>query len=184
MEIPGNYKLVYNSSQIKQRIAQLGEEISKWAVTVNETTGQDLLAVCILRGGHVFFSDLVRAIEPSVEVEFCRSWSYYSDSNAQKDAKKVRISVEEIVAQGRNILLVDDICDTGATLLKLHDVFLNLGAEQVKTAVFIHRQVSTSVYNPTWSGFQYSGLEWFVGYGMEDCNRYANLPETYTIDKQ
>jgi hypoxanthine phosphoribosyltransferase len=154
-------------------------EIGDWAKEVYQEKDQPLLAVCVLRGAVLFFSDLIRAIPLSVEPAFCRTWSYSSKENAQM--RGVRVSVESVEAAGRSILIVDDICDTGATLKKLHQVFTNLGAAEVRTAVMIHRLIDNAPYNPDWSGFRYEGSEWFVGYGMEDCNRLQNLSDVYTI---
>ena len=177
--IPEKYLLAFNREQIDKRLKELGAEITQWAIKAEARTGQPVLGVCILRGGAPFFCDLVRQVPVSIEMNYCRTWSYSSASNTQQ--KGIRISVEEVVAEGRAILLVDDICDTGATLLKLNNVLLQLGAVEVKTAVLVHRMMSASKYAPSWEAFSFKGDEWFVGYGMEDCNQYSNLPEVYTI---
>lgn len=180
VEIPENFKLAYDRSAIVKSISAIAPEISAWAAECHKKTGQQVLAVCILRGGLFFFADLLQSIKTSVEPACCRTWSYSSDENAKTDGG-VRVSVDDVAAQGRSILMVDDICDTGATLHKLQKVFLDLGAAEVRSAVLIHREVSNSVFTPSWSAFRYSGDEWFVGYGMEDRNHYANLPGVYTI---
>jgi len=178
MPIPSHFKPAYGRELIAHRVEQLGKQIREWVG--DGSSGEQVLAVCILRGGVPFFSDLVRSLEVSVEPAYCRTWSYSSDINMQHDSP-VRVSVETIVPQGRRILMVDDICDTGATLLKLQKVFTDLGAKEVRSAVLIHRQVEESVFTPNWSAFEYQGTEWFVGYGMEDKNHFANLPAVYTI---
>jgi hypoxanthine phosphoribosyltransferase len=177
--LPERYKLAFSREQINTRLDELGKEITEWALKAQDRTGKPVLGVCILRGGAPFFCDLVRRVPVSIEMNYCRTWSYSSGTNVQQ--KGIRISVEEVVAEQRAILLVDDICDTGATLLKLNNVLLQLGAVEVRTAVLVHRMMSTSKYAPNWEAFSYRGEEWFVGYGMEDKNQFSNLPEVYTI---
>jgi hypoxanthine phosphoribosyltransferase len=176
VKLPANYNLAYSAELIAKRIAQLGEQIGEWAAQGND----QVLAVCVLRGGAPFFQDLIREVPVSLEPAYCRTWSYSSESNIQQ-GNGVRVAVESVLAEGRRLLVVDDICDSGATLLKLQNVFTELGAKEIKTAVLIHRRVERSVYDPTWSAFEYHGEEWFVGFGMEDRNHYSNLPAVYTI---
>ena len=183
MQIPANFKRAFTSEMIAASVARVGRQVTEWARDAEQRTGEQVLAVCVLRGGAPFFVDLIRAVETSVEPAYCRTWAYSSDVNSHmlSPTGKVRVSVEEVVAGNRAIVIVDDICDTGATLGKLQRVFLDLGAAEVKSAVLIHRLVESSTFRPDWTAFEYSGSEWFVGYGMEDRNRFSNLSEVYTI---
>lgn len=176
MKLPPNYNLAYSEELIAKRVTQLGAQIGEWAAGDSD----QILAVCVLRGGAPFFQDLIRKVPVSIEPTYCRTWSYSSESNLQQNGS-VRVAVESVLAEGRRILIVDDICDSGATLLKLQNVFSELGAREVRTAVLIHRRVERSVFDPTWSAFEYHGEEWFVGFGMEDKNQFANLPAVYSI---
>lgn len=179
MEIPAHYTLAFSEEQIQTRLQALGEEIGTWAKDAEQRTGSQILAVCILRGGALFYSDLIRAIPTSTEMAFCRAWSYSSESNTQ--GKGVKVAIDDVEAQGRAILMIDDICDTGATLQRLEKVFGELGAAEVRSAVCIHRSVPKPLFAPSWSAFPFGGDEWFVGYGMEDKNHYSNLRGIYTI---
>lgn len=179
--LPSHFRLIYNSTVIAERAEELGRQIEPWVRDSSKRTGAQVLAVCVLRGAVFFFSDLLRQIESSVEPNFCRAWSYSSQTN-ERNAKGVGVSVEQIAASGRAILIVDDICDTGSTLAKLETVFCELGAAEVRSAVLIHRKVPGTQYRPSWSGFEYSGDEWFVGYGLDDRNRYRNLPSVYCVN--
>ena len=179
--IPPNFRLVYDAEQINKRIQALANEIIPWVDETERKTGKQPLAICILRGGVFFFADLLRAIPRSIELSFCRTWGYSSDTNAQTKAG-IRVAVDEVEANKRAILMIDDISDTGATLKKLHNVFTNLGAVEVQSVVFVHRIVPDPSYLPTWSGFRFEGDEWFVGYGMDDVNHYSNLSSTYIIE--
>ncbi len=173
-------KCLYSRAEIQQQIERLAKEITPWVIQARRESGQQVLAVCILRGGIFFFSDLVRAISESIEPTFCRAWSYSSETN-QNTASGVHVSIDQVAAAGRSILLVDDICDTGATLKKLESVLFELGAKEVKTAVLIKRLIENPHCSPQWSAFSYQGAEWFYGYGMEDKNHHANLPDIYVL---
>ena len=179
--LPQNAKLVYSESEIIPRVKGLGEQLTPWAEEVLKRTGEQLLAICVLRGGVFFFADLLRRIAVSIEPAFCRAWSYSSASNQQM-GKGVQVSAQNVEVQGRTVLLVDDICDSGATLRKLNTLFSELGAREIRTVVLIRRLVENPEFVPELSAFTYQGAEWFVGYGMEDKNRYSNLTSIYSIE--
>ena len=180
-KIPETFRRVYSKEDIASRVYQMAGELESWVRNTHEDDGRQVLAICVLRGGVFFFSDLLKEIPYTVELSFCRTMSYSSEKN--KDAKELRLVVEPPEMAGRQVLLVDDICDSGRTLKHLHQYALGKGAKTVKTAVLIHRNHEASVYTPEFIGFEYFGNEWFAGYGMEDKNHYFNFPEVYTIDE-
>ena len=180
MNIPSNYRQIYSRSDVAASVKKVAGEINEWNKLVLDSDDDPLLAICVLRGAIFFFADLLRELDCPIDPTFCQAESYSMDN--EKIAKGVRVSVEGIIAQGRHVLLIDDICDTGLTLLKLHNVFLELGAKSVRSAVLIHREVEQSKFEPTWSAFDYSGDEWFVGYGLDDGGLHRNLPDVYVIE--
>jgi hypoxanthine phosphoribosyltransferase len=179
LAVPAHYQLLYSQEAINKRVRELGQEIGAWALKATERSGKQVMVVAILRGGAIFFSDLVRAIPVPIEPAFCRTWSYSTENNEHQ--KGIRISVDDVQADGRAIILIDDICDTGSTLLKLHNVFCNLGAVEVKSVVLLRRQSDNPKYAPTWEAFSHVGKDWFVGYGMDDRNHMSNLPDVYAV---
>ncbi|HQU08877.1 MAG: hypothetical protein B7X06_02295 [Verrucomicrobia bacterium 21-51-4] len=179
--VPDHFELQWDQKQIEAGISHLARTIiTPWAQKITRETGEQPLALCVLRGGVPFFSELIQQIECSVEPAFCRTWSYRSDSNA---VKRCEIEWTPVGTQfhGRTVLLVDDICDTGGTLNFLEKKLLEEGAKEIKVAVLIHRKVPNSSFHPDWSIFAYEGIEWFVGFGMEDKNRYSNFPAVFKI---
>ena len=138
----------------------------------------DIIAVPVLRGAIFFFADLVRRIEHSVEIFPARTWAYVENGI---ERSKIKVNVEGIPAEGRSILLVDDICDSGRTLQELTRVFKEMGAKEVRSATLIRRQMPQETFQPEYVGFDFKGNEWFVGYGMEDSERWRNLPGAYVI---
>ena len=186
--LPEHYKLIFSTESIAEGIARTAQDISYWISNPHRPSNLQPLALCILRGGALFFADLVRALGHSVEMGFCRSWTYSSEVNLQLDAsqlnEKRRFSLERCHVAKRDILLIDDICDTGGTMSFISEELIKLGASSVKTVALIHREVPQSKFCPDWKVFTHSGNEWFVGYGMEDCNHFSNLPEVYAIAPQ
>lgn len=180
MNIPKNFQLCYSPEEIDKGVKRLGSEISKWAEKVWEDSHTDVVAVPILRGGIFFFADLVRAISCSVEIAPVKAWGYATGENA-KLLDKVQVDVGSIPARGRRILLIDDICDSGRTLAKLKEELMTAGALEVRSAVLIKRELEEQTFDPDWIAFSYPGPEWFVGYGMEDSERWRNLAGVYII---
>ncbi len=180
MNTPKNFQICYSHEDIQRRVRELGVEISTWADKIWQDSHTDVVAVPILRGGLFFFADLVRAVSNSIEIAPVKAWAYASGEN-NKQLDKVAVDVSVIPAKGRRVLLVDDICDTGRTLEELHRQLLAAGALEVKSAVLIKREQPQKTFDPSWAAFSYKGPEWFVGYGMDDSERWRNLSSVYII---
>ncbi|MBX7144606.1 MAG: hypothetical protein K1X79_09165 [Oligoflexia bacterium] len=180
--IPPHYRLVYNRQQIAGCVKKLGAEIAAWSGTASSDL--DVVMVPVLRGGIFFFSDLVREMECSVDIAPLRASVYEKGKNA------VALEIGEIFdagleVNGRTVVIVDDVCDSGKTLSILSPRLKAAGAREVKTCVLIQRILpSLHAQRPDWVGFEYSGPEWFVGYGMDDAGRYRNLPDIYVMEGQ
>ena len=181
LKIPAYLKLLYSSSDITSRVAELGAEIGRWAESVYEKSGKDVLAIPVLRGGIFFFSDLVRHIPASVDVGPVRSSSYLIHEAASSE---VKIHLDGVVTQGRSVILMDDVCDSGKTLASLSQQLLALGATEVRSAVLVKRVFEYETFEPDYVGYRYSGKEWFVGYGMDDQGRWRNLSSIYIVEKK
>ncbi len=181
--IPANFSLVYSAEDISDRIKELGQEISTWCTAVWRDSHTDALVVPVLRGGVFFFADLVREISSSIEVAPVRTRSYQTGINAVQ-SPEVAIDVSGLAVKGRVVLVVDDVSDSGRTLEALEATLMKAGAREVRTAVLVRRLLKTPSFVPCWVGFQYSGSEWFVGYGMDDNERWRNLPGVYVIKKE
>jgi hypoxanthine phosphoribosyltransferase len=180
--IPAHFSLLFSEREIASRIKALGAEISSWCEGVWKDSHTDVLAVPVLRGGIFFFADVVRQLNCSVEVSPIRTEAYESGSNG-KQKNEVAILAEKLAVKGRVVLLVDDVCDSGRTLEALEKALLERGAREVRTVVLIRRLLEKPTFVPCWVGFQYPGPEWFVGYGMDDNERWRNLPGVYVIKR-
>lgn len=178
--VPSHFTEVLSPAAVREHVEKLAEEITPWASAAYASNGESPLAVCILRGGVLFFSDLVRAIPVSLQLAFCHCRSYSSETNsALQDS--LEVEMEKSVLEGRNVLLIDDICDSGATFNFLRQFALKHGARDVRTAAFVFRDHQTSIFRPDYAAFTYREDDWFVGYGMEDRNRFMNLGALYTV---
>jgi hypoxanthine phosphoribosyltransferase len=180
VEIPEHFTPFYAREQIASRIAELGKEILPWAKSVQEETHRDVLAVPVLRGGIFFFSDLVRAVATSLEIALVRTVAYEPGENVI-ETDQVSVLADSLDVEGRSVLLLDDICDSGRTFAALYEVLKGRGAKDVKSAVLVKRILSHETFEPTWVGFRFPGSDWLVGYGMDDKERWRNLPGVYGI---
>lgn len=179
-QVPSYFQLLHDRPAIAARVRELGREITGWALSVSGTTGKDLICIPLLRGGVFFFADLVREIQCSIEMTPIRTCAYRTDENVE--ASSVSMHVEDLVAKDRSILIVDDICDSGRTLHHLSERLISLGAREVKSVVMIKRELPDA-FEPDWCGFRHQGPEWMVGYGMDDRDRWRNLPSIYLMKR-
>jgi hypoxanthine phosphoribosyltransferase len=177
--IPESYHIVYSADQIAHAVERLGAEITPWANAANGADGA-VIAIPILRGGIYFFSDLTRKLDAAIELAPIRVRTYVPGAGLQQ-LQEVEIVLDGLDVEGRTILLVDDICDTGRTLKTLTANLSALGAREIRSVVLLRREVQHPVFEPDWTGFRYAGEEFFVGYGLDDNNRSANLPDIYVI---
>lgn len=165
-------KKVLGEEVIKSRVAAIAKEID--AVYC----GEEVVAVCVLKGAFCFFSDLVRAIKTEVAIDFVRLASY---GNAQKSSGDVRITKDvESNLKGRHVLIIEDIVDSGRSLNVLMKHIDSLGAKSVRLAVLINKKERREFpVHFDFVGFELDGF--IVGYGLDYAERYRNLPGIYEL---
>ena len=178
--LPEHLDLLYPREQIDARLEELAVTLDTWAAESEAETGRLLIAVCLLRGGVFFFADVLMHMKYSVEPGFCRAWSYSKQADGQgKPEDTVRMDWQGLDVKGRDVVLIDNICDSGRTLQVTSDWLGVWGARKVRTAVIVHRTRCDSRHTPTLTGFVYPGVEWLVGYGLRD--RDAHMMNTRII---
>ncbi len=180
--IPANFRLQYSQEQILSRVKELGAEIDEWCKSVWRESRTDVVAIPVLRGGVYFFADLSRHIGSSIEIAPVKTSAYDAGTNAAKEVTVDQFA-DPVQIKGRVVLVVDDVCDSGRTLEQLEKSLLERGAREVRTVVLVRRLLPRPTFVPCWVGLEYSGPEWFVGYGMDDNERYRNLPDVYVIGR-
>jgi hypoxanthine phosphoribosyltransferase len=160
-------EVLFTEQQIAAKVRELGDAITR------DYAGREILLVGVLRGGAVFLSDLMRRIGVPVRVDFLRCHAY-GDATQTSGAALLQ-DLREPVA-GREVLVVEDIVDTGATLKRCLDSLRERGAASVRVAAFLDKPAGRQVeIRPDYVGFEVPD-EWVVGYGLDYAQRYRNLP--------
>ena len=164
------------AEEIRTRIAELGRRIS------DDYLGREILLVGILKGSFVFLADLIRAISPKmpIEVDFM-SVSSYGDSTTTSGTihieKDLGISVD-----GKNVIIVEDIVDSGLTLLHVYNILSGRGARSLRTAALLEKPGNSKYDKP----LDYLGFEipskFVVGFGLDYAQRYRNLRDIRVLD--
>lgn len=161
-------KVLITEEEIMAKVKELGMQISK------DYAGKDLLIVGILKGAVLFMSDLIRALDISVNIDFMAVSSYgksTESSGAVRILKDLDTSIE-----GRNILIVEDIIDTGLTLKYLTENLLSRGPKTIKVCTFLDKPERRKVdIISDYTGFAIPD-EFVVGYGLDFAEKYRNLP--------
>ena len=168
MRDPKIGEILVQPDQLKHRIRQLGEEISR------DYEGRDLLLVGVLKGAVFFLSDLMRAIAVPCEVDFMAVASYGS---ATDSSGVVRILKDlDAPLEGRHVLIVEDIVDSGLTLQYLMRTLKGRGPASLEVCALLTKPSRRTVELPV----RYTGFEipdkFAIGYGLDYAERYRNLP--------
>jgi len=179
-QVPAHFTPLFTAAAIAERVKELGRELSTWCRSVRDTTGRDVLAVPVLRGGLFFFSDLSRAIDTSVEIAPIKA-SSYDNTEHDRQLHSVSVIADGVDVRDRSVLIVDDFCDSGRTLEEVERLLIARGAHDVRSSVLVRRLLDRPSFVPCWVGFEYPGTDWLVGYGLEDKERWRNLPAVYGI---
>ncbi len=154
--------------QIQQRVNELGAEIS------HDFAGQNIILVGVLKGAAIFVADLARAITLDCTFDFLAVSSYgmATSSSAVRLIKDVDQPIER-----RNVILVEDILDTGRTLCYLKNMLLAQGPATLKIAAFLDKpERRLCDIQADYVGFSIPN-RFVVGYGMDFAERYRNLPD-------
>jgi hypoxanthine phosphoribosyltransferase len=156
------------SEQIQNRTAELAREI------LRDTGGATLLAVGILKGSFLFLADLIRHFDDRVMVDFVMVSSYGEDT---KSSGIVQIRKDlDINIEGKDVLIVEDIVDTGATLSHLLELLQTRRPKSLRVVALLSKPEARRQEAP----IDYVGFEipnkFVVGYGLDHAERYRNLP--------
>lgn len=161
-------EILFTREAIRNRIAQLGEEITK------EYRGSNLTLMALLKGGVVFISDLMRHIPIHLDIDFIVASSYGSETQSS-GVVKLKVFPEADLS-GRRVLVLDDILDTGNTMSTVMAELTKRGAEEVRSCVLLDKAARRIVdINADHFGFAVED-QFVVGYGLDYADRYRNLP--------
>lgn len=161
-------KVLLDESQISQRVKELGRVVSE------SYANKNLVLVCILKGGMIFTADLLRSLTIPVTVDFMALSSYGAGTQSSGE---VRILKDlDYPVEGRDVLIVEDIVDTGVTLAYLMGYFAARQVASVKVCTLLDKKERRQVgLAADYVGFEV-GDEFVVGYGMDYDEQYRHLP--------
>lgn len=161
-------EVLYDEGQIRAKVKELGETLSR------DFDGRNPLVICVLKGAFIFMSDLVKEMPIKLELDFMAVSSYGASTKSSgvvKIIKDLDTSVE-----GRDVLIVEDIIDSGLTLSYLIDVLERRNAKSVTVATLFDKPARRSVdLEADYTGFSLPD-EFVVGYGLDYAEKYRNLP--------
>ena len=154
--------------KINARIRELGEQISK------DYAGKNIHLICILKGGSFFMCELAKRITVPVSIDFM-SVSSYGSGTTSGGTIKIKKDLDEPL-EGKHVLVVEDIVDTGRTLSYLVELLKDRGAADVKLCALLDKPERREVdIQADYIGFQIPD-EFVVGYGLDYDQRYRNFP--------
>ncbi|MFO7928664.1 MAG: hypoxanthine phosphoribosyltransferase [Candidatus Humimicrobiaceae bacterium] len=166
-------KIIFSRPQIEEKIKELGQEITK------DYQGKDLLVISILRGGVFFLTDLVRAINLPLSIDFM-GISTYGISDTSGGVVRITKDLEEVI-ENKDVLIAKDIIDTGLTISYL---LRNLKArypKSIEICTLLDRDIRRMTnLNIKYKGFNI-GEKYIVGYGLDYKQKYRNLDSIYEL---
>ena len=166
---PDVEKVLFSEEDIANMVKRLGAQITE------DYKGKDLVLIAVLRGAVVFMGDLMRAIDTPLAIDFMAVSSY---GDGAKSSGIVRIIKDlEIDIKGRDVLIVEDILDSGLTLKYLMANLASRGPASLEVCTFLWKDVEgkQAAIDPKYVG-THCPDEFVVGYGLDFAERYRNLP--------
>ncbi len=161
--------ILYSREQLKNAVHALGQHITQYY------KGKSPVMVCILKGASVFFSDLIREIDLPLEIEFMATSSYGASTVSSGEVRLVKDLDRSVL--GRDVLLVEDIVDSGMTLNFLKKTLLGRGAASLRVVTLLDKPSRRKVpLTVDYTCFEIPDA-FVVGYGLDYNERYRNLPD-------
>ena len=165
-------KLLYSEAHISRQVERLAEEINR------DYEGRELLIICVLKGGVIFLSDLVRRLSVPLKIDFVQLASYGEGTESQ-GVVELRKNFDSSM-RGKDVLIVEDIVDSGYSMEFLSQRILNQTPNSLKACVFLDKKARRKVpFEPDYVGISVEDT-FLVGYGLDLDEKYRNLPGIYS----
>jgi hypoxanthine phosphoribosyltransferase len=164
-----NLEVMFSADKIKARVAELGRQITA------DYANKDLVLVGVLKGSVIFLSDLMREIDLNLKIDFMAVSSYKDETISSGDVEILKDLTNPI--RGKDVIICEDIVDTGLTLFRLMEILGSRGANSLKIATLLDKpepRIKKELMID-YCGFQIPN-KFVVGYGLDAANRYRNLP--------
>ena len=170
---------LFSSDQIKERVAELGRQISEDYAAKIEADGKPLILLGVLKGCFVFLADLARQISVPVEIDFA-SMSSYGNRLGSSGVVELQLPSSADFTD-RHVLIVEGIVDTGRSLTKLLEHFQRLHPKEVRICVLLDKSDARIVEVPVdYIGFEVP-LKFVVGYGLDAAQQYRTLDGIFEL---
>ena len=165
-----------SQEEIAKRVAELGARIAE------EYRGKNLVLVCVLKGSFVFTADLARAIDLPMRIEFLGVRSY-GEGTTSSGVVQITQDLSRPI-EGEDVLIVEDIVDTGLTVAHLLDLFRTRKPNSIKVCALLHKPARTRIEVPVdYLGFTIED-KFVVGYGLDWAEKYRNLPSISVVESE
>jgi hypoxanthine phosphoribosyltransferase len=161
-------RVVYTAEQVRARVRELGTEIS-----ASYTAADRLLLIGFLKGSFIFLADLVREITIPLQVDFLVAASYGSGTQTSGDVRLLYDPGSSL--EGRAVLVVEDIIDSGTTLRRLLPRLQARSPASLDVCALLHKRLDPGDLDPRWVGFD-APNEFLVGYGLDHAEDFRHLP--------
>lgn len=161
-------KIIVDEATIKARLVELGKEIDQ------AYEGREVTVIAIINGAIIFVADLIRQVSLPIQLDCIRVSSYRDETKPVQEPEiidRIRLDLE-----GADVLIIDDILDTGNTLARVSEIFKAMKPASLKTCVLLDKHTKRSVeFEADFVGFKIAD-EFVVGYGLDFAERYRQLP--------
>src|ERR1700689_1591614 len=163
------HEILFTRQQIAERVAEMGAQIT------HDLNGEKLVMIGVLKGAAPFLADLARSIQADATFDFVAVTSYGKGQRSWGAVKLIKDLDEPI--EGKNVLIVEDILDTGLTLAYLRKIFLQHKPKTLRIAALLDKPSRRlEKIDADYVGFSIPNL-FVIGYGMDYAERYRNLPD-------
>lgn len=168
-------KILIPEDVLQARIRELAAEINR------DYAGEELLVICILRGGVMFLTDLIRHIDVPLAIEFMAVSSYGSGARSSQGDVRITLDLNTTI-HDRHVMIVEDIIDSGHTLLSVIDLLKTREPASIYICTLLDKHERREVEVPIrYCGFKITN-EFVFGYGLDMDEYYRNLPFIATVD--
>ncbi len=166
-------EVLFTREDISKRVRELGEEIT------SDYDGKEILVVSLLKGAFVFTADLVREINLPVEIDFLTTSSYGHGQESSGNVKFITDLTVEV--KGKDVLIVDDIMDSGITMNEVKEYILSKNPNSVKVCTMLDKPSRRTVeLTPDYVGYEIPDV-FIVGYGLNYEQYYRNTPYIFAF---
>lgn len=167
-------KVLYSREEINQRVKEMGQTLS------DDYRGKNLVIVSLLRGSFIFTADLARELDIPVEIEFMTTASYGNEEISTGDVEILQDVRGSLI--GKEVLIVDDIIDSGHTLYKVIEHLEKKNPNSIRVCTMLDKPSRRKVQlEPDYVGYVIPDL-FIVGYGLNYGDYYRNIPYIFTFE--